>query len=202
MPVSMDWATWDRFGEDFAPGGRAPAPGSLRLVQRFVNTHNHELPAEWDRLGTPAEASAWLREHDLMAADEELAADELERLHRFRSALRALVTANGQGRVGPGQLAALNEAGRSGLRLVFGLDGRPALEAAAGGLDGAMSRLLAAGYRGWLAGTWPRLKGCAQCDWAFYDRSKNRSARWCAMAICGNRTKNRSYRRRRRAPQH
>ena len=27
MPVSMDWATWDRFGEDFAPGGRAPAPG-------------------------------------------------------------------------------------------------------------------------------------------------------------------------------
>ena len=34
---------------------------------------------------------------------------------------------------------------------------------------------------------------------AFFDRSKNRSATWCSMSICGNRTKNRAYYRRQRA---
>jgi predicted RNA-binding Zn ribbon-like protein len=42
------------------------------------------------------------------------------------------------------------------------------------------------------------MKACRQCEYAFYDRSKNRSATWCAMSICGNRTKNRAYYRRRR----
>ena len=43
------------------------------------------------------------------------------------------------------------------------------------------------------------MKGCRQCGYAFFDRSKNRSAAWCAMSICGNRTKNRAYYRRRGA---
>lgn len=34
------------------------------------------------------------------------------------------------------------------------------------------------------------------CGWAFYDHARNRSRRWCSMAVCGNRTKARSYRRR------
>jgi CGNR zinc finger len=42
-------------------------------------------------------------------------------------------------------------------------------------------------------GAWARFKGCRQCGYAFYDRSKNRSAAWCAMSLCGNRTKNRAY---------
>ncbi len=36
------------------------------------------------------------------------------------------------------------------------------------------------------------------CQWAFYDRSKNRSGRWCSMQVCGNRTKTRAYRARQR----
>ncbi len=48
------------------------------------------------------------------------------------------------------------------------------------------------------AGTWERLKSCPadDCRWAFYDRSRNRSAVWCNMAVCGNRAKVRSYRER------
>jgi predicted RNA-binding Zn ribbon-like protein len=42
------------------------------------------------------------------------------------------------------------------------------------------------------------MKACRQCEYAFYDRSRNRSAAWCAMSICGNRTKNRAYYRRHR----
>jgi predicted RNA-binding Zn ribbon-like protein len=63
-----------------------------------------------------------------------------------------------------------------------------------------MAAVRAAGYRAWLAGTWPRLNAGAKCDWAFDDRSKNRSAHWCAMANCGSRTKNRTYRRRHAEP--
>jgi predicted RNA-binding Zn ribbon-like protein len=197
--VVMDKATWDRFGEDFAPGGRAPAPGSLRLIQRFLNTHNHEFPAAWDRLGSPQGAAVWLRKRGLLREGEDLSQPELDRLLRLRDSLRALVGANGGSRLTSPALAALNEAGRTCLRMEFGLDGRPTLEPAAGGVEGAIGHILAAGYRAWLQGSWPRLKGCAECGWAFYDRSRNRSARWCSMKICGNRTKNRVYRRRRGA---
>ena len=43
---------------------------------------------------------------------------------------------------------------------------------------------------------WKRLKLCgsATCRWAFYDQSRNRSSRWCAMASCGNRQKAKRFR--------
>jgi predicted RNA-binding Zn ribbon-like protein len=45
-------------------------------------------------------------------------------------------------------------------------------------------------------GEWPRLKVCASpdCRWAFWDGTRNRSRRWCDMAGCGNRAKNRAWR--------
>ena len=50
-------------------------------------------------------------------------------------------------------------------------------------------------------GTWDRLKVCLadDCQWAYYDRSRNRSSVWCDMRVCGNRAKVRSYRERRTA---
>ena len=49
-------------------------------------------------------------------------------------------------------------------------------------------------------GTWRRLKICAdhECDWAYYDASKNRARNWCEYG-CGNRAKVRAYRQRQRA---
>jgi predicted RNA-binding Zn ribbon-like protein len=49
-----------------------------------------------------------------------------------------------------------------------------------------------------LDGSWPRLKVCRKCEWAFYDNSKNRSGSWCSMQLCGNRTKTRAYRARKK----
>jgi predicted RNA-binding Zn ribbon-like protein len=51
-------------------------------------------------------------------------------------------------------------------------------------------------------GTWERLKACREpsCVWAFYDYSKNRSAAWCSMEVCGNRNKVRLFRTRSRSP--
>jgi predicted RNA-binding Zn ribbon-like protein len=49
-------------------------------------------------------------------------------------------------------------------------------------------------------GSWARLKVCAnvECEWAFFDRSRNQQGSWCEMAVCGNRLKNRQLRARRR----
>jgi predicted RNA-binding Zn ribbon-like protein len=44
------------------------------------------------------------------------------------------------------------------------------------------------------------MKACAadDCQWAFYDSSKNRSRTWCSMDVCGHRAKTRAYRARRK----
>lgn len=45
-------------------------------------------------------------------------------------------------------------------------------------------------------GSWTRLKACRSdtCQFAFVDTARNRSRRWCDMAVCGNRAKARRYR--------
>ena len=66
-------------------------------------------------------------------------------------------------------------------------------------LDGggdALAAVCAVALGAMLDGTWSRLKACRNCHWSFYDNSPNRSATWCSMQLCGNRTKTRAYRRR------
>ena len=61
---------------------------------------------------------------------------------------------------------------------------------------GVVATLAGVLHEAQLSGDWQRLKGCRQCGYAFFDFSKNRSATWCSMSICGNRSKNRAYYRR------
>jgi hypothetical protein len=56
-----------RVGEQVEPGGRPKAPGRLELLQRFINSSNHDFPPDWDRIGTAAKAQAWLRQKGLVA---------------------------------------------------------------------------------------------------------------------------------------
>jgi predicted RNA-binding Zn ribbon-like protein len=190
-----------RVGEEVEPGGRRKAPGRLALLQRFVNTYNHDLPAEWDRLGSGAKAAAWLRRTELVAAgaDRRVVTDaDAARLRELREALRALVVANHGGSPDSAAVDVMRRAGdRARLRVGLDATARTVMEPTRGGVDGAVAALLAILHEAQLTGDWKRLKGCRQCGYAFFDRSRNRSAAWCAMAICGNRTKNRSYYRRR-----
>jgi predicted RNA-binding Zn ribbon-like protein len=197
----MDEHDKRRVGEEIEPGGRPKAPGRLELLQRFVNSHNHDFPPEWDRIGTAERAQAWLRQKRLVAPGDRISDADAARLRELREALRALAIVNHGD--GPGSAAAnvvRRAAGTARLRVAVDDAGHTALEPEAGGVDGAVATLLGILHEAQLAGQWPRLKGCRQCGYAFFDRSKNRSAAWCAMAICGNRTKNRAYYRRRRAP--
>jgi len=171
-----------RIGEELEPGDRPKAPGRLALLQRFVNTHNHDFPAGWDRLETADKANAWLAKTGL----GEIATDaEAERLRAFREALRAVLV----GRAGP-------PLGPADVRLEVDDAGRTSLAPARAGADGVIASVLGILHEAQLSGDWARMKACRQCEYAFYDRSKNRSAAWCSMAICGNRTKNRAYYRR------
>ena len=77
-------------------------------------------------------------------------------------------------------------------------DGGAELEPCRSGLDAAIGRLAAIVFEARVDGRWARLKACPadDCGWAFYDHSRNRSGTWCTMAVCGNRSKVRAYRRR------
>ncbi|HZO70506.1 MAG TPA: CGNR zinc finger domain-containing protein, partial [Kribbellaceae bacterium] len=169
----------------------------LATVQRFVNTRVHDFGI--DRLGTAAKARVWLRSTGLLAPEAPLDEAEAARLRRVREGLRALAVANREGDLDPSAPAELAREGETAIvRVRLGDDAATSLAPASSGSDAAVATLLVIVHEAQLTGTWPRLKACRHCTYAFFDRSKNRSAAWCAMSICGNRTKNRAYRQRRR----
>lgn len=193
----MDEREKRQIGEQVEPGGRRKAPGRLELLQRFLNSWNHDLPPDWDRLGTPQKARTWLRQKRLVPADTRVSAADAARLRELREAIRSLVVANGDGRPDAAAAAILRRAARTArLAVIADDDGRTRLEPRAFGVDVAVATLLGIVHEAQVTGEWARLKGCRQCEYAFFDRSKNRSAAWCAMSICGNRAKNRAHYRR------
>ena len=152
------------------------APEPLRRVQLFVNSADHENAREW--------MPGWLEEHGLPES-------ELERATALREALRALLHVNNVGGSAPEAELVVNEAARDVTVEVH--DGAVTLT----GAD-PIGEVTAIALAAMLDGTWRRLKVCRKCEWSFYDYSKNRAASWCSMQLCGNRSKTRAYRARRR----
>jgi predicted RNA-binding Zn ribbon-like protein len=174
--------------------GRAPAPGPLRLVQEFVNTLDVE--AGRDLLADRHTFTAWLQEHGLRDAGDPPGEPDIATATELREALRALLRVNAGGESDPDAAALVNRlSARAPVRVEVGPDGTPALRG-----DGILAAVLAAAGTAMLDGSWSRLKACVDpdCEWAFYDRSRNRSGHWCDMAVCGSRHKVRAYRSRQR----
>ncbi len=180
------------------PSHRTPAPDDLEVVRAFVNTRNVETGS--DAVADPEALAQWLHAQGLLGADERATRADVQRAAELREALREVLLGHHGGyETDPAAVDALEEAARRArLELRFAPDGTARPEPARGGVDGALGRLLAFVAAAQAAGTWQRLKACPadDCRWAFYDRSRNRSAVWCNMAICGNRAKVRSYRER------
>ena len=179
----------------------APEPESLALVRRFVNTLDVEDGI--DALASPAALARWLRNEGLLRSRARVTDAEGRRAVELREAVRVLLLANNgvQGDAGAARavLDAMSEHAR--LELRFAQDGA-ALRPLAGDVDAALGTIVGAVGEAMLAGTWPRLKACraGDCTWAFWDAARNRSRTWCSMAVCGNRTKARAFRRRRALP--
>ena len=194
------------------PGGRPPAPGALALVQAFVNTHyDLEFDHGAELLATPAALAAWLHRSGLIGAGVAADPGDLERALTVREALRALAAGGAET---PRALRELDTAGRgAAVEVRFDPTGPRFVAAgsvAAGRLGGhgdpvagALGVVLALTAKAIADGTWSRLKICPgrHCGWAFYDHSRNRSGRWCAMSVCGGRAKARRHYHRRRAPE-
>jgi predicted RNA-binding Zn ribbon-like protein len=178
-------------------------PFSAELVRDFVNTY--DIEADADELSSPAELALWLRERALIGPRDRATDDDLHTALALREGLRAAlrrepadlpplpltvsVTEGGAG-AGAGSVTGSGAGGVMG-------GGRPRLVPAGDGVQGGLAVIVAVVAVG---DSWDRLKVCAEetCQWAFIDSSKNRSRSWCSMRVCGNRTKTRAYRARKR----
>ena len=186
------------------PGGRQPAPGGLRLLQAFVNTH-YDLRSDHggEVLTSPDALGSWLGRHGLLDSDARVDAAGLRRALELREGLRALAFANnGSPPAQTDAKRALAEAAVGAIVEVrVSADGPSFVQASRDRVEGAFGVLLAIAARAMLEGTWSRVKACPgrHCGWVFYDRSRNGTGRWCSMAVCGGRAKARAYYERRTA---
>ena len=174
-----------------------PAPNELALIEDFLNTW--DLEDDEDALSIPAALSDWLAGHGLAEPGEAFDHEDLARAIAVREALRALLLANNDDELDPAAPATLSAAAdRARLTVAVDADGRARVEPRAGGIDRVFGRLLGIVAHAQADGTWERMKACPwhTCHVAFYDNSRNRSRTWCSMAVCGNRAKAQTYRRR------
>jgi predicted RNA-binding Zn ribbon-like protein len=185
------------------PTPMAP-PRAVERLEAFANTFDRYN--DDDALAAPDGAVQGLVALGLLPAGAALGAGDLAVLRRARELVRELASANTAGR--PYDPATIAELGgiTAGSRLSVGLHAaglRPTrLEPAAGQtpLLTVLSAVLASIHDAAGTDAWPRVKACANtdCRWLFYDRSRSRTRRWCAMKACGNIVKARTYRRRHR----
>jgi predicted RNA-binding Zn ribbon-like protein len=179
------------------------APEPLYLVQRFVNSLDVESGE--DELSSPDALRAWFAERGLMDAGDDVSAADLRRAIEVREGLRAVLLQNNGLPLDEERVERLDRAvGRASVRVRFVPGRDPELVADAHGVDGAIARLMAIVAAAVEHGRWERLKACPreECEWAFYDKSKNRSGRWCTMESCGNIEKAKAFRERNRGARH
>jgi predicted RNA-binding Zn ribbon-like protein len=173
---------------------RHEAPGSLELVRRFLNTWaiSSQTHAPEDRLPALAsDAAAWRAAFD---APPPRAAAEHADLLALRSGLRQMLApAPPDAEVLNGWLDRVNVRPRARAGSVVHEPVQP-------GLAGL---ILASVIDALAAGEWTRLKACHDCQWVFYDHTRNASRRWCGMnaegpegRACGSIAKVRRYRER------
>jgi len=192
-----------------------PRPG-LDAAIDFVNTAGLSHGKPFEELGSAGDAVHWLHaagflshesalaEHDRFSRDRGAADTALRRARSTRAGLRELIDALAEDREpGADAIAAVNGALRveetaqlvpagARLRVAFRRSGAPFDQALA-----TIARLVADELS---EGRPERFRVCENdtCRWAFYDRSRPGTRRWCEMASCGNRMKAARHRARQR----
>jgi predicted RNA-binding Zn ribbon-like protein len=170
---------------------------ALELIRDFVNTA--DLERGEDRLADARGLQYWLVFHGLAQLRHRASDEDAAEARAVREAVRDLLRAH----TGVGvdrELASrtLDIAARNAGLAVRFVDGAVAFVPTARGATGGLGNLLATVGEAMADGSWQRLKACRSdsCRWAFVDNARNRSRQWCDMAVCGNREKARTFRRR------
>lgn len=132
-----------------------------------------------DHLRDPADARAFLADHDIAVPAGLPGPSALRGLRALREAVRS--------RIEDGPMRRIPAAGRYRL----GADGRLASTAADGwrALVEDLRLPLVELASEPVGDDGLKICGNPLCRWVFIDRSRNRSRRWCDMAACGNRAK-------------
>jgi predicted RNA-binding Zn ribbon-like protein len=175
------------------------APGDLELVRAFLSVHDHVAGARSSLPPSLETIAWWLHQRGLIDPDVSPDEADLRLAAGVLQALRARVGENLGSERDPEAVRVLDDAARrAGLSVRFGSEG---LTPTTDGVRGAVGRILAIAFLAELDGSWGRFKVCSgeDCRSVFWDRSKNRSGRWCTMKDCGNRAKVRAYRARERS---
>ena len=153
----------------------------------------------FDRLGDVELLHPFLVHYGVLMKSETLTRPDVTQLRDFRDALRRFL-------VEPGDASAdaFNDFAQAYPLVVrLAADGTSCLEArAARGVgDRVVARQLETLRRAIEDGRWARMGCCGRedCQWIFYDSSRNRSARWCSADPCGDVMKTRAWRERQRA---
>lgn len=165
----------------------------------YCSTRTHEeFGGAHEGLRTPADASTWLVQRDLVHGEAIPAASDwtaLARVRAVRAAFRELIDAAAEDRaptidaieVVNGLLASRQvpalEVTADGVRLSHRHLAAPLDEALAGLAEPLVEKMASSAI--------DRFRVCAndQCRYAFYDESRAGRRRWCDMSSCGNRAK-------------
>jgi predicted RNA-binding Zn ribbon-like protein len=170
-------------------------PDEIAIVRDFVNTTDHET--QTDDITTTAELSRYLFDAGLLTRRSRATVDDLELARTLRAGLRRALELNHDG-----EAATIPELDHALSLLpceLHWVESGAELVPTREGVPGALTRVVIAMNQAMAADRWWRLKICSsdECEWAYYDKSKNRSARWCEYG-CGDRMKMRAYRARQR----
>jgi predicted RNA-binding Zn ribbon-like protein len=177
-----------------------PAPMPLLAIQTFANTLDVEGGV--DELESVESFKRFLQKTDQIAPGFEVKPHHLPLARELRGAVRDALAANSEGGADPRITRRMITNARTlQIDLLTDREGKLALDLSPVESFATLgSQLLAIAFQSQIEGTWERLKLCENpdCQWAFYDNSRNRSGSWCRMGLCGNRLKNRAYRERHR----
>jgi predicted RNA-binding Zn ribbon-like protein len=171
-------------------------PWAAALVRDFVNTL--DVDEGTDELDSTEGLTEFLGRHGLLSEGATATERHRKQALRLRTGLHEALELNHSGE--HGWLASLDEAlSAIPVRLRWTGDGvvtAPVQDGVAGGL----ARVALAAHEARASELWWRLKICAfdECEWAYYDQSKNQSRNYCEYG-CGNKQKTRAYRARLRA---
>ena len=179
----------------------AHAPNELDLVLSFINSA--QLERRFELFDSTESLSGWLHGRRLLSTHLAAEDGDVDVAIAVREALRDLAGANCGLSMPDASSARLDAVSLAcGLRPRFDPGGGVSLAPEVGGVAGALGRLLGIVVAAVGTGDWSRVKTCRNpaCRWAFFDATRNRSAVWCDMAVCGSRAKSRRYHARQRSP--
>ena len=168
------------------------------LLQDYLNTF--ALNTGVDQLARPEDLRLWFADKKLVNLPT-LTNNAVRQAQDLREAIREVILSHGGVQVDPAATVIIRDVWQEGrLALLIDPAGSPRLIPASEGIAAVLGMLVAGLFLVMHSASWSRLKICGnpQCQRIFYDRSKNRSGKWCSMASCGNLMKVRAYRRRKR----